>query len=102
MVRKAKVDNIEKLYQKLKKQDEQSDEEEEIEWIRPGITIRIKPHDIDPVFHNKKCKIIKIVEPFVAQIHLGTALIEIDQSNIETVIPKVGHQVMVLYGEHVG
>lgn len=39
----------------------------------PGIIAKIKPHDIDPAFHNKKTKIISIVEPYVAKILVGTA-----------------------------
>jgi len=30
-----------------------------------GITVRIKPHDIDPVFHNKKVQVTRVVEPYV-------------------------------------
>ena len=62
----------------------------------------MKPHEIDPVFHNKKCKVVKIVEPYVAEIKLGTASIEIDQSYLETVIPKPGHEVMILSGKNTG
>ena len=42
------------------------------------------------------------MEPFIAKVHLGTASIDIDQTNIETVIPRPGHQVMVLCGEQAG
>ena len=39
------VTKIEKIYQELKKQNEHLDEEEDdIEWVRAGITVRIKPH----------------------------------------------------------
>ena len=70
--------------------------------MRSGITVRIKAHEIDPAFHNKKVQINRIVEPYVAEVHLGTAFIEIDQSNLETVIPKPGHEVMILYGKQNG
>lgn len=87
----------------MKKQNEGDEpEEEEVEWIRPGITVKIKPHEIDPAFHNKKCKISKIVEPYVAQISIGTAIIDIDQSYLETVIPKIGNKVMILFGKKAG
>lgn len=42
--------------------------------------MKIKPHEIDPAFHNKKCKIIRVVEPYVAELSIGTAKIQIDQS----------------------
>lgn len=39
----------------------------------PGIVVKIKPHDTDPVFHNKKTKVLEVVEPFVAKVQVGTA-----------------------------
>ena len=47
-------------------------------------------------------KITKIIEPFVAEVSVGTALIEIDQTYLETVVPKIGHKVMLLYGKKAG
>ena len=41
---KKKIDKIEKLYEELKLQNEHQDNEEEIQWLRAGITVRIKPH----------------------------------------------------------
>ncbi len=73
-----------------------------MEWIKPGITVKIKPHEIDPAFHNRKCKITRIIEPFVAEVSIGTALIEIDQTYLETVVPKIGNKVMLLYGKKAG
>jgi len=45
---------------------------------------------------------MRVVEPFVAEIAVGTALIEIDQTNLETVIPKVGSKVMILQNKFAG
>ena len=57
----------------------------------PGIIVKIKPHDIDPVFLNKKTKVIEVVEPYVAKVQVGTATLEIDQTYLQTVIPKINN-----------
>lgn len=33
-------------------------DDEEMEWITPGIIVKIKPHEIDTVFHNKKTQVL--------------------------------------------
>ncbi len=58
------------------------------------------PHDIPEVFHGKKASISSIKEPYVAEINLGNATLDIDQANLETVIPKIEHEVKILRGEH--
>lgn len=40
-----------------------------------------------------------MVEPYVAEIKIGNATLNIDQSYLETVIPKIGHQVKLLKGK---
>jgi tRNA nucleotidyltransferase/poly(A) polymerase len=47
VVHNKKLDKIEEIYQQLKqknREEDEEDEDEEIEWIRAGITVRIKPH----------------------------------------------------------
>ena len=41
-------------------------------------------------------------EPFVATVKMGSANLRIDQTYLETVIPKPGHQVKILRGEDKG
>lgn len=36
----------------------------------------------------------------MAEIKLGNAILSVDQANLETVIPKVDHEVKILRGEH--
>lgn len=38
----------------------------------------------------------------MAELSIGTAKIQIDQTYLETVIPKVGNEVMVLLGKKAG
>ena len=83
-------------------EQDKSEEKDEVEWLRPGITVRIKPHEIDEIFHGKKVVITRIVEPYVGEVTVGTATIQLDQAHLETIIPKAGHRVMVVQGRHGG
>jgi hypothetical protein len=40
-----------------------------------------------------------VVEPYLAEIKIGNAILNIDQSYLETVIPKIGHEVKLLKGK---
>ena len=42
------------------------------------------------------------MEPYVGEVVVGTATIEVDQTNLETVIPKIGNRVMVVQGRNGG
>ena len=42
------------------------------------------------------------MEPYVGEVVVGTATIEVDQTNLETVIPKIGNRVMVVQGRNQG
>ena len=61
--------------------------------------VKILPHEIPEAFHNKKTAVLSVDKPFVATVKLGSANLNIDQTYLETVIPKPGHQVMILRGE---
>lgn len=66
------------------------------------MNVKILPHEIPEAFHHKKSSIIRIVEPFVAQLQVGNATLEIDQAYLETVIPKIGHKIKIVRGENRG
>ena len=83
--------------------DEQKEEDDdELEWITPGILVKILPHEIETKYHNKKVPITKIYEPYVAELNCDGVILRVDQSHLETVVPKVNNEVMVLAGKYRG
>ena len=65
-----------------------NEEPEDHSWIVEGIVVKIKDSNLTKYF-NQKGKIIKVVEPFIAEVEMNSnkAKLQIDQDLLETVIP---------------
>lgn len=80
---------------------DQYDRGHEVEnWIAPGIIVKIWSEKMGERFHNKKGEIIKVENKFTALVELfkTKALIKIDQTQLETVVPAFGRAVLVVNG----
>lgn len=64
--------------------------------------VKILPHDIDERFHNRKAVIVDVPEDFLARLECDGTTLEIDQSFLETVVPKEGSPVIIVEGDNRG
>ena len=74
------------------------EDEDDFEWLLPSIHVKIKDKELDNgKFYNEKA-VVKSVNGFVGEIELlkSNVKLNIDQSLLETVIPKLGGAVLVL------
>jgi len=77
-------------------------------WLAKGIVVKIMSKELKSSgFYKEKASVKKVLEQGGRHIgeveHLKTgALIQVDQEQLETVIPKEGGRVLVLSGEHKG
>jgi len=77
-------------------------------WIRKDILTRIISKKIkNGKYYKRKCIINKVYDKYIAKVEVldsgpraddGGDVFEIDQDDLETVIPKVGKNVMILNG----
>ena len=73
-------------------------------WIREGIVVRIISKKLaKKSYYKQKGIILEVKDKFIATILLdgedhGTS-ITVDQRDLETVIPKVGHEVLIVNGK---
>lgn len=80
----------------------------ETSWLRPGIVVRVKNKMIGKgQYYNKKGLVLNVIDKYVAEIKIDSdndvnVIVRIDQAELETVIPKVGGDVMVLKGDFSG
>lgn len=82
------------------------DDMDEEPWVMPGIVVKILNDKLaHGQFYNRKATITSLVSPYIAQLQVtlpdhtpSLLLIRLDQAHLETVIPQVGHQVMLLRG----
>ena len=78
-------------------------------WIRKNILARIVSKKVKRGrFYKRKCVINSVYDKYTAEVEIldsgpnandGGDILEIDQDDLETVIPKVGKKVMILNGK---
>lgn len=94
--------------------DEESEPEEDVQstiappstgWIRTGIVVKVlSPALKDHGYYKQKGVIRKVIDGFVAQVEMLNSgdIIQIDQAELETVLPAIGGKVMILTGIAMG
>lgn len=108
----------EPTHQKLDIFDDFTGEESEVEedvqstvapsptgWIRTGIVVKVlSPALKDHGYYKQKGVIRKVINGFVAQVEMLNSgdIIQIDQAELETVLPAIGGKVMILTGIAMG
>ena len=79
-------------------------EKEEIPWLIKNIVIKITTKALGDKYYKQKAEILEVVNKFKAIVKLiqDGSKIQVDQNQIETVIPAIGKQVIVLRGKYKG
>lgn len=72
-------------------------------WIVPGIVVKIRNRRVgEGAFYKRKGTIESLVSDFVAVVVLADSKLQLDQDDLETVIPAPGKLVKILRGNHRG
>lgn len=74
-------------------------------WIAEGIIVKITSKEVgNGAFYKSKGKIVKVIADYGARVELidSDTLLELDQDDLETVIPKPGGRVLLLRGPYRG
>lgn len=72
-----------------------------IPWLIENIIVKVKNREVgDGAFFGKKGKVSKVIDDYGARITLldSNTVLELDQDDLETVIPKAGGVVLLLRG----
>ena len=77
-----------KLKTEETKAPENNEDDQDFSWVSEDIIVKIKDESLKK-YHNQKGKIIRVVEPFIAEVEMlnGGSKLQIDQEFLETVIP---------------
>ena len=98
---------IEEKKKKEEKEENKKPEEEpgEIPWIIEGIVVKVIDQNVGRgKYYNKKAAIKKVHGEYIAEIKMVDSgdIMKIDQANLETVVPSIGGQVLLLIGKYRG
>ena len=105
--KKRRIVALEEIMEEEKKQKrwkEKNDPHMVNAWITPNIIVKIITKSLGDKYYKKKGRIMEVIEDFAAVVVLNEsgAKLKLDQEHLETVIPSVGREVMVLWGKHGG
>lgn len=94
---------------KVKTDDDGLEDVRKKHWIRKDILTKIVSKKVKKgKYYKRKCVIIKVHDKYTAEVEIldsgpnandGGAILEVDQDDLETVIPKVGKKVMIVNGK---
>eukprot|EP00092_Neocalanus_flemingeri_P003588 GFUD01003848.1.p1 GENE.GFUD01003848.1~~GFUD01003848.1.p1 ORF type:complete len:407 (+),score=150.31 GFUD01003848.1:162-1382(+) len=89
---------------KKKRLKEKNDPEMVNAWIRPNIVVKIVTKSLGDKYYKKKGRIEEVIDDFAAVVVLNESgdKLKLDQEHLETVIPSVGREVVVLWGKFGG
>ena len=73
-------------------------------WLLPDIVVRVVVKDLGTEFYNKKATVEKLVDEYGAVIRMidTGARVKVDETHLETVVPREGSRVAVLRGVYRG
>lgn len=79
--------------------------ENALPWIRENIMVKVVNRKVaGGAFYGKKGKITTVIDGYGARVSINNSkqVLELDQDDLETVIPKPGGTVLILRGPHRG
>ncbi|XP_014212941.1 DNA/RNA-binding protein KIN17 [Copidosoma floridanum] len=111
--KRKSIKSEEESHKKIKKEKNDSEEDEKAVgkdkgWLVVGISVKVVTKSLGEKYHKAKGTVEEIVDPdgFVGKVKLKSPdevkgnLIKIDQEHLETVIPALDGQVMILKGKY--
>jgi DNA/RNA-binding protein KIN17 len=73
-------------------------------WLHKNIIVKITTNKLGEKFHKKKGIVIDVIDNYTGVVKLvdsGT-IIKLDQAHLETVLPAIGKNILVLNGAYRG
>lgn len=68
-------------------------------WLHPGIVVKILSKKLaDGKYYKQKGTVLAVQSQYVADIRVEGAVVRIDQSDLQSVLPKVGNKLLVVNG----
>lgn len=93
------LDDILKMEEKSREKQNRRDY-----WLHKNIVIKIVTKKLGEKYHKKKAVVTDVVDKYTGVVRLveTDAVIKLDQAHMETVLPAIGKQVLVLNGAYRG
>lgn len=108
--RKKSEDGSESCKKTKKEYDSEEEHEKSKGWLRVGLSVKVVTKSLGEKYYKAKGTIVELVDSkrFVGKVKLKSPenvenhIVKLDQEHLETVIPTMGRDVMILWGKHDG
>uniref|UniRef100_A0AC34QTV5 DNA/RNA-binding protein Kin17 WH-like domain-containing protein n=1 Tax=Panagrolaimus sp. JU765 TaxID=591449 RepID=A0AC34QTV5_9BILA len=71
-------------------------------WLAEGIIVKIVTKKLGSDYYKAKGEIIKLVDKYTAKVDVDGDVLKLDQQHLETVIPAIGKDMLILNGAYRG
>ena len=73
-------------------------------WLKKNIVVKIVTKSLGEKYYKQKARVREVVERYTAVLSLleSGAKVKVDQDHLETVVPALGKEVLVVNGRHRG
>merc|ERR1711872_694083 len=73
-------------------------------WLRKNIVVKVVTKSLGDKYYKKKGYVKEVIDDFAALVVLNEtgAKVKLDQDHLETVVPQVGREVVILWGQYKG
>ena len=97
--RKSALEQIQSLEEKRRESQNRCQH-----WLHKGIVVKVQTDRLGSEYYEKKGVVVGVEDKFVALVKMTDTgdIIEIDQLYLETVIPNIGRDVLVVNGANRG
>ena len=97
--RKSALEAIKNMEERRREKENRTDH-----WLHSGIVVKVQANKLGEKYYQKKGVVVGIENKFVALVKMIDSgdVLKLDQLYLETVIPNIGREVMVVNGAHRG
>jgi len=103
---KRKMTALEEIMaqEKKKKKVEEDKKPKDRCWLREYIVVKVVTKSLGDKYYKKKGYVKEVIDDFAALVVMNDtgAKVKLDQNHLETVIPQVGREVVILWGQYEG
>ncbi|KAI1729397.1 domain of kin17 curved DNA-binding protein domain-containing protein [Ditylenchus destructor] len=77
-------------------------------WLHKGIIVKLMTKKLGSEFYKAKGEVVKMIDKYTAEVSFptvdgkGEELVRVDQENLETVIPAIGRDMLIVNGAYRG
>jgi DNA/RNA-binding protein KIN17 len=96
----TKLSNLNSIIQEEEKRKEKKNRRDY--WLHKGIVVKVLSKIESKKYYKQKGVVLNVIDDYTGEIEMLDTkdVLRIDQSDLETVIPKIGNEVMIVNGAY--